>query len=156
MTHHGGWGHVIAVLDKYISLRLDWPITSPLGRLDDVPPEEANHDVAGKLAWVVDIGTCLERLDTDERDSVLEVAMLRQAENDAASRARNADMSARRSGVSDIRENHQRSKREWKQIADEHQRMRRNVERRRAYEHGMDRLSLLIVEVMTTHTHTQN
>lgn len=143
-----GWGHVIAVLDKYISLRADWPITSPLGRLDDPAPEDVNRDISGNLAWLADIGSCLAALEAVEHECVLGAAMTRQAEADAATRARNAEMLARRSGsVQDVRDSWRRTKSQWMKIAAEHQRTLHGFERRREYRKGMDRLTILISAV---------
>jgi hypothetical protein len=143
-----GWGHVIAILDKYISLRADWPITSPIGRLDDVQPEGVNRDISGSLEWVSDIGCCLAKLTSGECECVLGAAMVRQAEAHAAVNARNAETFARRSGtVPDIRDSWRRTKNDWMRLAAEHQRTLRELEHRGDYKRGMDRLSALIVTV---------
>jgi hypothetical protein len=145
---NAGWSYTISVLDKYLSLRDDWPVTSPLGRLNEGGTDDVRRGVGGTLAWVVDIGSCLAQMPVNERETVLECAIERHAEHDAAARARNSDMSAKRSGaVHDVRDLHQRSKREWRRIADDHQRQRRKIERRKAYRDGMDLLTVLVLEV---------
>ena len=143
------WAHVIDVLEKYLSLRADWPVTSPLGKLNEGGTDDVQRGESGTLAWFVDIGTCIERMPAEERETVLEVAHVRRAEEDAAARARNAAWLVRRSGaVHDIRDAHARSRREWSRIADEHQRRRRRMERRKAYRAGMDRLMVFVAEVV--------
>lgn len=148
MTHRGGWGHVIAVLAKYLSLREDWPLTSPLGRLDDGGSDDVSRDVPGQLAWLADVGTCLEALDAYERQCVLEVAMLRDAEDRAQAMARNHRTAAERSqSVSDVRDAHLRTKSDWKERARKHRQERRRIEERQAYQHGMDHMSVLVVRL---------
>ena len=143
------WAHVIDILEKYLSLRDDWPITSPLGKLNEGGTDDVQRGESGTLAWVVDVGGCLERLPTEERETVLEVAHVRRAEENAAAQARNAAWAARRSGaVHDVRDAHARTRREWVRIADDHQQRRRRMERRRAYKDGMDRMTVLIIEVV--------
>ena len=143
------WAHVIDILDKYLSLRADWPVTSPLGKLNEGGTDDVHRGESGTLTWLVDIGTCLERLPAEERETVLEVAHVRRAEEDAAAQARNAAWKSRRSGaVHDVRDAHSRTRREWRKIADEHQRRRRRIERRRAYRSGMDRLTVIVVEAV--------
>ena len=149
MTPHRrvSWAHVIDILDKYVALSNDWPVTSPLGRLNEGGTDGVRRDEGTMLAWLVDVGGCLAKLSKCECDLVLVVTKKRQAEEDATTRARKSAMAAQRSGaVRDVRDDHARSKREWLMIADDHRRDRRRLERRRAYEHGMDHLCVVISE----------
>lgn len=142
------WAHVISALEKYLSLAEDWPVSSPLGRLNEGGCDDVRRGTTGALEWLIDMGVHLERIPRDERDVVLVVARIRRAEHAAVAHARNDDMAARRSGaVQDVRDKHQRSRREWRKIADGHQRERRRLERWNAYKHGMDHLSVLVVKL---------
>ena len=143
------WAHVIGILEKYLSLRADWPVTSPLGKLNEGGTDDVHRGESGTLVWLVDVGTCLERLPAEERETVIEVAHVRRAEDSAAAKARNAAWKSRRSGaIHDVRDAHARTRQEWRKIADEHQQRRRRMERRKAYRAGMDRLTVIVAEVV--------
>ena len=142
------WAHVIDILDKYVSLSADWPVMSPLGRLNEGGTDSVRRDEGAMIAWLADIGGCLVKLPRYEKDLVLVVTRLRQAENSATSEARKNGVNAQRSGaVRDVRDDHTRSKREQLRKADDIRRERRRLERRQAYDHGMDMLCVLIAKI---------
>ena len=142
------WAHVIDILEKYLSLRADWPVTSPLGKLNEGGTDDVHRGESGTLVWLVDVGTCLERLPAEERETVIEVAHIRWAEKYATMTARNSEMASRRSGaVRDVRDDHARSKREWLRIANEHYRTRRRIIQRRAYRDGMDHMVEFVIDM---------
>ena len=142
------WAHVIDILDKYVSLSSDWPVTSPLGRLNEGGADGVRRNEGAMIAWLVDIGGCLVKLSEYEKRLVLEVTLLRQAEDSATTEARKSGVCAQRSGaVRTVRDDHTRSKREWLKIADDVRRERHRLEKRQAYEHGMDMLCVLVAEV---------
>ena len=142
------WSHVIDILDKYLALKNDWPVMSPLGRLNEGGTDGVRRDEGTMLAWFANVGGCLAKLPKYESDLVMEVTRKRQAEDYATSEARKSATAAQRSGaVRDVRDDHSRSKREWLRIADDHRRDRRRLEKRQAYEHGMDLMCVLIAEI---------
>ena len=142
-----GWARVIDMLERYLTLRADWPVTSPLGKLSEGGTDDVRRGESGTLMWVVDVGGCLDRMPTKECERVVEVTHVRMAEEDAIAMATTHELSAHRSGVvCDVRDMHARSKREWRRVANDHQRRRRRLETK-VYERGMDRLSVMFAEI---------
>lgn len=139
---------VWVVLERYYDLSDDAPISSPLGSIDTGGADNPTNDIKRPLAFICDIGTVLAGLTDAQREQVELYHQTHRAWENAEAMRRNASLDVYRGGSGAAALIAQRSKREWRRIADGHQRELDRVRHRRAYKDAMNHLELSIPIVM--------
>jgi hypothetical protein len=136
------------VLERYYDLSTDAPISSPLGSIDTGGADNPTNDIKRPLAFMCDIGMALAGLTPAQREQVELYYHTHRAWENADAMRRNASLDVYRAGGGQAALLAQRSKREWRRIADRHQQRLNAIRRRRAYLDAMDRLELSLPIVM--------
>ena len=139
---------VWAVLERYYDLSTDAPISSPLGSIDTGGADQPSNDVKRPLAFLCDVGTALAGLTAPQREQVELYYHTHRAWEHADAMRRNASLDVYRCGGGQAALLAQRGKREWRRIADGHQKRLDCIRHRKAYQQAMDRLELSIPLVM--------
>jgi hypothetical protein len=136
------------ILERYYDLSTDAPISSPLGSVDTGGADNPSNDIKRPLAYLCDIGMALAGLTPAQREQVELYYHTHRAWEYADSMRRNASLDVYRAGGGKAALLAQRSKRDWRRIADGHQRQLDKIRHRKAYHDAMARLELSLPIVM--------
>jgi len=134
---------VWSILDRYYSLRRQWPISSPISQAGGGSHVQ-NRGVTPQVAFIIDVGVMLSKLEPQELEAVECAYHVRRAADEADSSAKNADRDSMRTSILDIRKMRQRSKKEWLSIAREGRKELHRIRNRPPFMSGMPKLCVLL------------
>lgn len=138
---------VWSILERYYSLRRQWPITSPISQAGG-GSHISSAGITPQVAFIIDVGVMLEKLEPQELAAIELAYNVRMASEEAETSAKNADRESRWTSIQDVRKMRQRSKREWRRIANDHRQELHCIRNRQAFKTAMPKLCALLAVIV--------